>query len=93
MAGESGGEFLATYQALIKEEHWKYYLTVKSKLLLKICGIINKELAYLAVLEETSLSSDLSLGYTLKALTGKEEGSEEGKGGKEGKGRKERKEG
>lgn len=70
MAGESGGEFLATYQALIKEDHWKFYLTVKSKLLLKICGIINKELAYLAVLEETSLSSDLSLGYTLKALTG-----------------------
>ena len=74
VAGESGGEFLATYQALIKEDHWKYYLTVKSKLLLKICGIINKELAYLAVLEETSLSSDLSLGYTLKALTGKNHG-------------------
>ena len=72
VAGESGGEFLATYQALIKEDHWKYYLTVKSKLLLKICGIINKELAYLAILEETSLSSDLSLGYTLKALTGKQ---------------------
>ena len=74
VAGESGGEFLATYQALIKEDHWKYYLTVKSKLLLKICGIINKELAYLAVLEETSLSSDLSLGYTLKALTGENHG-------------------
>ena len=69
MAGESGGEFLSLYRRLISYEHWKCYLAIKG--VLPTIGLyISREIEELTVLEETTLSSDLSQGYALKALTG-----------------------
>ena len=69
MAGESGGEFLSLYKKLISSEHWKCYLAIKG-VLSTIGFYISREIEELTVLEETTLSSDLSQGYALKALTG-----------------------
>ena len=69
VAGESGGEFLSLYKKLISSEHWKCYLAIKG-VLSTIGFYISREIEELTVLEETTLSSDLSQGYALKALTG-----------------------
>ena len=67
--GESSAEFLALYKRLISTGHWKYYLAVKG-VLMRIGALITKEIEELTTLEETTLNSDLSQGYALKALTG-----------------------
>nr|XP_006813905.1 PREDICTED: E3 ubiquitin-protein ligase UBR4 [Saccoglossus kowalevskii] len=67
-AGESATEFLCLYQKLIKPTHWKLYLAAKG-VLPHIGDLIAKEIDHLTVLEETTLSSDLSQGYALKMLT------------------------
>ncbi len=69
MAGESGAEFLSLYKRLISSEQWKCYLAIKG-VLPTIGFYISREIEELALLEETTLSSDLSQGYALKALTG-----------------------
>ena len=68
-AGESGAEFLALYKRLITPGHWKFYLALKG-VLPRIGNLITTEIEELTLLEETTLSSDLSQGYALKALTG-----------------------
>ncbi|XP_064650064.1 E3 ubiquitin-protein ligase UBR4-like isoform X3 [Lineus longissimus] len=66
--GESAAEFLALYKRLIAPAHWKYYLAIKG-ILPRIGNLINIEIDKLLVMEETTLSSDLNLGYALRALT------------------------
>lgn len=58
--GEAGAEYLAMYKRLISSGHWKYYLALR--------GVLSR-VASLSALEEMTLSSDLSQGYALKALT------------------------
>ena len=60
---------MALYKRLIAGGHWRLYLAVKG-VLPKIGFFITKEIEELALLEETTLSSDLSQGYALKSLTG-----------------------
>ncbi|XP_033099816.1 E3 ubiquitin-protein ligase UBR4-like [Anneissia japonica] len=67
-SGESAAEFLALYQRLIKEPHWKRYLAAKG-VLPHIGSLITNEIEQLVALEDTTLSSDLSQGYALKMLT------------------------
>ncbi|XP_071948294.1 E3 ubiquitin-protein ligase UBR4-like isoform X1 [Antedon mediterranea] len=67
-SGESAAEFLSLYQRLIKEPHWKRYLAAKG-VLPHIGGLITYEIEQLVALEDTTLSSDLSQGYSLKMLT------------------------
>ncbi|KAI0242917.1 E3 ubiquitin-protein ligase UBR4 [Lamellibrachia satsuma] len=74
-SGESAAEFLALYKRLVStDQHtpgtdqWKYYLAIKG-VLTKIANLITSEIDNLLVLEGLSLSSDLSQGYSLKALT------------------------
>ncbi|XP_074655636.1 E3 ubiquitin-protein ligase UBR4-like [Tubulanus polymorphus] len=66
--GENTAEFLALYKRLINPAHWKHYLAIKGILPI-IGGLIMKEIDKLSTLEETTLNSDLSLGYALRALT------------------------
>ncbi|XP_014674376.1 PREDICTED: E3 ubiquitin-protein ligase UBR4-like [Priapulus caudatus] len=67
-SGESATEFLALYQRLMKTSHWKNYLARRG-VLPHIGNLIIKEIEQLTALEETTLNSDLSLGFALKALT------------------------
>ncbi|XP_052222057.1 E3 ubiquitin-protein ligase UBR4-like isoform X2 [Dreissena polymorpha] len=67
-AGECAQEFLALFSRLIQPVHWKYYLAVKG-MLLKLGDLITREVEKLQYLEETTLSSDLALGFALKSLT------------------------
>ena len=67
--GEAAGEFLTLYKRMISNGHWKFYLALRG-VLPKLCVLINKEIDQLTALEETTLSSDLLQGYSLKALTG-----------------------
>ncbi len=69
VAGESGGEFLSLYKRLISSDQWKCYLALRG--VLPTLGLyISREIDELTLLEDTTLSSDLSQGYALKALTG-----------------------
>ena len=68
-AGEAGAEYLAMYKRLISTGHWKYYLALKG-VLPRVASLISAEIEELSSLEEMTLSSDLSQGYALKALTG-----------------------
>ncbi|KAK6636982.1 hypothetical protein RUM43_010649 [Polyplax serrata] len=67
-AGESAAEFLSFYQNLLQQVPWKLYLAVKG-LLLQLADLLTKEIQELHRLEETTLTSDLAQGYSLKMLT------------------------
>lgn len=69
-SGESSAEFVGLFKQLIAADHWKFYLALRGVLSL-IGQLISDEIEKLGELEETSLTSDLSLGFSLKALTGK----------------------
>ncbi|GAB6031468.1 hypothetical protein CHUAL_009237 [Chamberlinius hualienensis] len=66
--GENAEEFLALYQNLIKAPHWKSYLAING-VLPHIGKLINLEINRLSSLEETTLKSSISQGYSLKMLT------------------------
>ncbi|KAL5011609.1 hypothetical protein ScPMuIL_010160, partial [Solemya velum] len=67
-SGECAMEFLTLYKRVIAPVHWKHYLAVKG-VLLHLGDLITKEVDHLEYLEETTLTSDLSQGYALRALT------------------------
>lgn len=68
MHGDCSSEFLNLYKKLISGVHWRYYLVLKGTLL-SISGLIREEIEELQRLEVSSLTSDLSQGYALNALT------------------------
>ena len=67
-AGESSAEFLSLYQSLIRQTPWKQFLAVRGVLTL-LAELLTKEIEELHRLEETTLTSDLAQGYSLKMLT------------------------
>ncbi|XP_071821604.1 E3 ubiquitin-protein ligase UBR4-like isoform X2 [Apostichopus japonicus] len=67
-SGESAVEFITLYQRLISAAHWKLYLAAKG-VLPHVAELITKEIEVLSLLEDTTLTSDLSQGYALKMLT------------------------
>ncbi|XP_076674868.1 E3 ubiquitin-protein ligase-like protein poe isoform X2 [Andrena cerasifolii] len=67
-AGESSTEFLTLYQSLIKQSPWKQFLAVRGVMTL-IANLLTREIDELHRLEETTLTSDLAQGYSLKMLT------------------------
>lgn len=66
-AGEYSQEFFLLYKNLIQTDHWRYYLTLKG-ILMKIGNLLSTEIDDLQELEETTLSSSLIQGYSLKML-------------------------
>lgn len=66
-AGECAQEFYYLYKNIILTDHWRYYLALQG-ILIKIGALITVEIDSLQELEETSLNSSLSLGYSLKML-------------------------
>lgn len=67
-AGESSAEFLALYQSLIEPSPWKQFLAVRGVMTL-LADLLTREIEELHRLEETTLTSDLAQGYSLKMLT------------------------
>ncbi|XP_043276539.1 protein purity of essence isoform X5 [Venturia canescens] len=67
-AGESSAEFLALYQSLIRQPPWKQFLAVRGVMTL-LADLLIREIEELHRLEETTLTSDLAQGYSLKMLT------------------------
>lgn len=67
-AGESSTEFLTLYQSLIRQPPWKQFLAVRGVMTL-LADLLTKEIEELHRLEETTLTSDLAQGYSLKMLT------------------------
>lgn len=68
VAGESSAEYLALYQSLIRQAPWKQFLAVRGVLNI-LADLLTKEIEELHRLEETTLTSDLAQGYSLKMLT------------------------
>ncbi|XP_011314104.1 protein purity of essence isoform X2 [Fopius arisanus] len=68
-AGESSAEFLSLYQSLIRQLPWKQFLAVRCGVMTKLAELLTREIQELHRLEETTLTSDLSQGYSLKMLT------------------------
>lgn len=66
-AGECAQEFFSLFQMIIHQDHWRYYLALKG-MLLKLGSLMTVEIEHLQELEETTLNSNLSLGYSLKML-------------------------
>ncbi|XP_015606097.1 protein purity of essence isoform X2 [Cephus cinctus] len=67
-AGESSAEFLSLYQSLIRQSPWKQFLAVRGVMTL-LADLLTREIEELHRLEETTLTSDLAQGYSLKMLT------------------------
>lgn len=67
-AGESSTEFLTLYQSLIRQPPWKQFLAVRGVMTL-LADLLTREIEELHRLEETTLTSDLAQGYSLKMLT------------------------
>lgn len=70
-AGERAQQYLELLHKLSDDSSgkWKSYLAMRG-VLPRIGRLITQEIDHLLVLEETTLSSDLSQGYALKMLTG-----------------------
>lgn len=68
VAGESSAEYLALYQNLIRQAPWKQFLAVRG-VLNTLADLLTREIEELHRLEETTLTSDLAQGYSLKMLT------------------------
>ena len=68
-SGETAHEYITLYKSLLNQAHWKHYLALRG-VLGRIGRLLNDEIDKLTELEETSLSSDLSLGFALRAYTG-----------------------
>jgi len=66
-AGECAQEFYYLYKNIILSDHWRFYLALKG-VLIKISGFMELEIDKLQELEETTLTSSLSLGYSLRML-------------------------
>lgn len=66
-SGECAQEFYYLYKTIILSDHWRYYLAFQG-ILFKLGDLITKEIDNLQELEETTLNSSLSLGYSLKML-------------------------
>lgn len=67
VAGESAQEFYNLYKNVILTEHWRYYLSLQG-VLIKIACLMMIEIEKLQELEETTLNSSMSLGYSLRML-------------------------
>ena len=67
-AWEASEEFMELYQRLVSHGDWRYYLAVRGVLQL-LAELIGQEIEALGALEQTRLSSDLALGYSVKQLT------------------------
>ncbi|KYM85360.1 E3 ubiquitin-protein ligase UBR4 [Atta colombica] len=67
-AGESSTEFLTLYQSLIRQSPWKQFLAIRGVMTL-LAELLTREIEELHRLEETTLTSDLAQGYSLKMLT------------------------
>lgn len=61
-------EFLTLYQSLIRQSPWKQFLAVRGVMTL-LADLLTREIEELHRLEETTLTSDLAQGYSLKMLT------------------------
>ncbi|CAB0040844.1 unnamed protein product, partial [Trichogramma brassicae] len=68
IAGESSAEYLTLFQNLIRQGPWKQFLAVRG-VLNTLADLLSREIAELHRLEETTLTSDLAQGYSLKMLT------------------------
>ncbi|XP_018403962.1 PREDICTED: protein purity of essence [Cyphomyrmex costatus] len=68
VAGESSTEFLTLYQSLIRQSPWKQFLAIRGVMTL-LADLLTREIEELHRLEETTLTSDLAQGYSLKMLT------------------------
>ena len=66
-AGECAQEFYYLYKNIILTDHWRYYLALQG-ILFKLSNLVTLEIDHLQELEETTLNSSLSLGYSLKML-------------------------
>lgn len=66
-AGECAQEFYCLYKSIILSDHWRYYLALQGTLT-NLGSLIASEIDKLQELEETTLNSSLSLGYSLKML-------------------------
>ncbi|KAK0172054.1 hypothetical protein PV328_005423 [Microctonus aethiopoides] len=67
-AGESSAEFLSLFQNLIRQPPWKQFLAVRGVMTM-LADLLTQEIEELHRLEETTLTSDLAQGYSLKMLT------------------------
>lgn len=67
-AGESSAEFLSLFQSLIRQPPWKQFLAVRG-VMTTLAELLTREIEELHRLEETTLTSDLAQGYSLKMLT------------------------
>ncbi|XP_034944940.1 E3 ubiquitin-protein ligase UBR4 isoform X2 [Chelonus insularis] len=67
-AGESSAEFLSLFQSLIRQSPWKQFLAVRG-VMTTLADLLTREIEELHQLEETTLTSDLCQGYSLKMLT------------------------
>merc|ERR1719474_1877887 len=68
-AGEASQEFINLYKKVVESGEWHYYLAVKG-VLHQLAQLIETEITYFGHLEQTRLSSDLALGFAVRALTG-----------------------
>ena len=71
-AGECAQQYLELLLHKLSDDStgkWKSYLAMRG-VLPRLGGLITQEIEHLLVLEETTLSSDLSQGYALTMLTG-----------------------
>ena len=66
--GEASQEFMELYQRLVTHGDWRYYLAVRGVLQL-LAQLITMEIETLGCLEQSRLSSDLALGYSVRQLT------------------------
>ena len=67
-AGEASEQFMELYRGLVAHNDWCYYLAVRGVLPL-LTSLITAEIDALGGLEQTRLSSDLAMGYSMKQLT------------------------
>lgn len=59
---------MTLYQSLIRQPPWKQFLAVRGVMTL-LADLLTREIEELHRLEETTLTSDLAQGYSLKMLT------------------------
>ncbi|XP_008551349.1 E3 ubiquitin-protein ligase UBR4 isoform X1 [Microplitis demolitor] len=67
-AGENSAEFLSLFQNLISQAPWKQFLAIRG-VMTKLADLLMSEIKELHRLEETTLTTDLAQGYSLKMLT------------------------
>ncbi|CAD6222096.1 GSCOCG00011717001-RA-CDS, partial [Cotesia congregata] len=67
-SGENSAEFLSLFQNLINQAPWKQFLAIRG-VMIKLADLLMDEIKELHRLEESTLTSDLTQGYSLKMIT------------------------